>query len=133
MNRNDRHTLQEDLRMLYPFRYARLAFHVMPIRQWGDPTHSLISSFLLQVVYDCGPVPGHSWEDFDSLRDRVAQQWAELPPAADNYSASLKAKVERLRQDMHGLKAARAEASAAGRAAAAAAAGASSSPAAAKA
>lgn len=67
---------------------------------------------VLQVVYDCGPVKGHSWEDFDVLRDRVAQQWADLPPTADNYSASLKAKVETLRQDMHGLMAARVEAAA---------------------
>lgn len=88
---------------------------------------------MLQVVYDCGPVPGHSWEEFDAMRARVAQQWADLPHAADNYSASLKAKVERLRQDMHGLKAARAEASAAGRAAAVAAAAGAAAPAAAKA
>lgn len=85
-----------------------------------------------QVVYDCGPVPGHSWEEFDATRARVAQQWADLPHAADNYSASLKAKVERLRQDMHGLKAARAEAAGRAAAVAAAAAGASA-PAAAKA
>lgn len=77
---------------------------------------------LLQVVYDCGPVEGHSWDDFDVIRARVAHQWAELPPHADNYSASLKAKVDRLRQDMHGLKEARAQVSAAGRAAAVAAA-----------
>jgi hypothetical protein len=62
---------------------------------------------MLQVVYDCGPVEGHSWQQFDAIRDRVAQQWAALPPNADNYSASLRAKVERLRQDMHGLAAAR--------------------------
>lgn len=88
---------------------------------------------MLQLVYDCGPVEGHSWCEFDTLRERVEQQWAALPPHADNYSASLKAKVQRLQADMHGLSksgpaaasasaSARAEASAAARAAAVAAA-----------
>ena len=58
----------------------------------------------------------------DVVRDRVAQEWAALPLTADNYSGSLKAKVERLKQDMHGLKGARAGAAAA-RAAVGAAAG----------
>lgn len=56
---------------------------------------------MLQLVYDCGPVPGLAWEDFDGLRARVAAEWAALPRAADNYSASLKAKIAALRQDMH--------------------------------
>jgi hypothetical protein len=77
---------------------------------------------MLQTVYDCGPVGSHCWEEFDVVRDRVAREWAALPLNADNYSASLKAKVERLKQDMHGLKGARAGAAAA-RAAVMAAAG----------
>jgi hypothetical protein len=85
---------------------------------------------MLQVVYDCGPVEGHSWQDFDTIRDRVSQQWASLPPNADNYSASLKAKVERLRQDMHGLAAARAQEVSAAAAVAAEAAAAAAAPAA---
>lgn len=80
---------------------------------------------LLQLVYNSGPVAGHAWDDFDTMRVRVAQQWAALPHCADNYSATLKAKVERLRRDMHGLKAARAEAAAASSTADVAAAGAS--------
>lgn len=77
---------------------------------------------MLQVVYDCGPVEGHSWDDFDALRQHVAEQWAALPRQADNVSASLRAKVQQLRQDMHGLTAARADVTAAGKAAAVAAA-----------
>jgi hypothetical protein len=45
------------------------------------------------VVYDHGPVPNHTWEDFDTLRNRVEKEWAALPPAADNISPSLRAKV----------------------------------------
>lgn len=88
---------------------------------------------LLQLMYDSGPVAGHVWDDFDTMRLRVAQQWAALPPCADNYSATLKAKVERLRRDMHGLKAARAEAAAAAAGSAADVAAAGASAAAAKA
>lgn len=78
---------------------------------------------LLQTVYDCGPIASHTWEEFDVVRDRVAQQWAALPRRADNYSASLKAKVARLRQDMHGLQAARAAGAPGAQAAVGAAAG----------
>lgn len=46
-------------------------------------------------MYDHGPVPGHEWEDFDAVRARLASEWAALPPAADVYSASLRAKLKR--------------------------------------
>ncbi len=47
-----------------------------------------------QVVYDCGPVAGHKWEDFDTVRARAAREWSALPKAADVISASLQAKVQ---------------------------------------
>jgi hypothetical protein len=55
-------------------------------------THTCIYTYP-QVVYDHGPVPGHTWEDFDALRARVEREWAALPPTADNLSPSLRAKV----------------------------------------
>lgn len=47
----------------------------------------------VQVVYDKGPVPGFQWDDFDAVRERVTREWRALPPAADNLSPSLKAKI----------------------------------------
>ncbi|KXZ56944.1 hypothetical protein GPECTOR_1g851 [Gonium pectorale] len=47
---------------------------------------------LLRVVYDRGPVEG-VWEDFDTVRQRVATEWTALPLTADNISPSLRAKV----------------------------------------
>ncbi|KAJ2806403.1 hypothetical protein H4R21_000879 [Coemansia helicoidea] len=44
---------------------------------------------LLQVVYDCGPVAGHVWDDFDAVRARLAAQWARLPPRAAAVSGAL--------------------------------------------
>eukprot|EP00803_Ostreobium_quekettii_P004252 evm.model.scf_468.5 EVM.evm.TU.scf_468.5 scf_468:28650-33560(+) len=49
---------------------------------------------LLKVVYDCGPIPGWQWEDFDSLRKRVASEWEALPRVADVISEPLKLKIE---------------------------------------
>ncbi|KAJ9525932.1 hypothetical protein QJQ45_009410 [Haematococcus lacustris] len=48
---------------------------------------------LLQVVYDMGPLPNHKWDDFSTVRARVAQQWTQLAPTGDNISASLKRKI----------------------------------------
>lgn len=44
-------------------------------------------------MYDRGPVPGFEWDDFDTVRERAAREWAALPPAADPLSPSLKAKI----------------------------------------
>ncbi len=46
------------------------------------------------MVYDCGPVAGHQWDDFDTVRARVVREWAALPKTADVISASLQAKVQ---------------------------------------
>jgi len=47
-----------------------------------------------QVIYDCGPVATHQWEDFDAVRARLAAEWAALPPTADVVSAPLRAKMD---------------------------------------
>jgi nicotinamide phosphoribosyltransferase len=59
---------------------------------------------LLQMIYDHGPVQGMVWDDFDTLRARVAREWDALPKNADNISAPLRAKVAALRTDTHGLR-----------------------------
>ena len=48
---------------------------------------------MLRCVYDHGPVPGLVWDDFDTMKQRVAQQWTHLPPNMDNIGGSLKAKI----------------------------------------
>jgi nicotinamide phosphoribosyltransferase len=54
---------------------------------------------LLRVVYDAGRPLGEggartaAWDSFDELRARVAAEWPALPRAADNLSASLRAKI----------------------------------------
>ncbi|GIL51516.1 hypothetical protein Vafri_7487, partial [Volvox africanus] len=48
---------------------------------------------LLRVVYDKGPLEG-VWDDFDTVRARVASEWAALPRTADNISVSLREKVQ---------------------------------------
>ncbi|KAI8322079.1 NAPRTase-domain-containing protein [Martensiomyces pterosporus] len=47
------------------------------------------SENLLKVVYDCGPVRGHRWDDFATVRKRVGEQWKRLPPKASAVSSSL--------------------------------------------
>jgi nicotinamide phosphoribosyltransferase len=46
---------------------------------------------LLRVVYDHGKVT--QWDDFDTVRARVAETWSALPKNADNISQALKDKV----------------------------------------
>ena len=53
----------------------------------------LLLKIFTQVVYDMGPVKGMDWDDFDTMRKRVAEEWRVLPQVADNISASLKAKI----------------------------------------
>ncbi len=70
----------------------------------GDSGEVSPEDNLLRVVYDKGPVDGMVWDDFDTVRQRVLDQWSVLPLTADNISASLKAKVaEQMR--MRGKKA----------------------------
>ena len=40
-----------------------------------------------------GPVKGIMWDDFDTMRKRVAEEWRALPKVADNISPSLKVKI----------------------------------------
>lgn len=47
---------------------------------------------LLRVVYDNGPLEG-VFDDFDTVRSRVATEWHALPKSQDNISASLYAKI----------------------------------------
>ena len=49
---------------------------------------------LLRVVYDKGPVEGFAWDDFDTVRQRVLDQWSSMPLKSDNISASLKGKIK---------------------------------------
>ncbi|KAJ1898163.1 hypothetical protein LPJ66_002928 [Kickxella alabastrina] len=44
---------------------------------------------LLEVVYDCGPVPGRQWDSFDDVRRRVDEQWRCFPPRINAVSALL--------------------------------------------
>eukprot|EP00195_Chlamydomonas_chlamydogama_P007155 CAMPEP_0202896810 /NCGR_PEP_ID=MMETSP1392-20130828/5728_1 /ASSEMBLY_ACC=CAM_ASM_000868 /TAXON_ID=225041 /ORGANISM="Chlamydomonas chlamydogama, Strain SAG 11-48b" /LENGTH=503 /DNA_ID=CAMNT_0049582287 /DNA_START=382 /DNA_END=1893 /DNA_ORIENTATION=+ len=48
---------------------------------------------LLKVVYNRGPVKDLVWDDFDTVRQRVNQEWSSLPKVADNISRSLKQKI----------------------------------------
>jgi len=47
---------------------------------------------LLEVVYDSGPV-SVKWEDFDSIRARVAREWKASPKKHDPISPELKERV----------------------------------------
>ncbi|KAI8870877.1 nicotinamide phosphoribosyltransferase [Ramicandelaber brevisporus] len=49
---------------------------------------------LLKVVYDCGPVKGHTWDDFDSVRARLNRQWQALPPVTNVISSELDVKIK---------------------------------------
>ncbi|KAJ2783880.1 hypothetical protein H4R18_001436 [Coemansia javaensis] len=53
---------------------------------------------LLQTVYDCGPVAGHRWDDFDAVRARLADQWARMPPRAAAVSEGLLAHQQAIRR-----------------------------------
>ncbi|KAJ2005047.1 hypothetical protein GGI04_000837 [Coemansia thaxteri] len=44
---------------------------------------------LLRVVYDNGPVAGHVWDDFATVKQRVGKQWSKFPPRARAVSDSL--------------------------------------------
>ncbi|ORX70899.1 nicotinamide phosphoribosyltransferase [Linderina pennispora] len=63
---------------------GRFAVHADPAQN-GAPD----SPNLLQVVYDCGPVPGLQWLCFDDLRARIRQQWDRFPVTAQAVSPQL--------------------------------------------
>jgi len=49
---------------------------------------------LLVVVYDCGPVAGHTWPTFTELRERVKKEWTTVPKAYDPVSAELRVNID---------------------------------------
>ncbi|GES96682.1 nicotinate phosphoribosyltransferase [Rhizophagus clarus] len=53
---------------------------------------------LLKVVYDYGKTC--EWEDFDTIRKRVAKEWPALPRSYDNISPELKVKIEKVIQEI---------------------------------
>lgn len=55
---------------------------------------------IFRTVYDHGrPIAGHVWDDFDTVRQRVEEQWAAMPPVADVISVELKGKIERVKRE----------------------------------
>ncbi|CAG8753097.1 14550_t:CDS:10, partial [Dentiscutata erythropus] len=53
---------------------------------------------LLRVVYDHGKVS--EWDDFDTIRKRVAKEWPLLPRSYDNISPELKSKSSKCIQEI---------------------------------
>ncbi|CAG8518163.1 24237_t:CDS:10, partial [Gigaspora margarita] len=53
---------------------------------------------LLHVVYDHGKVS--EWDDFDTIRKRVAKEWPLLPRSYDNISPELKSKISKCIQEI---------------------------------
>eukprot|EP00798_Chlamydomonas_sp_ICE-L_P008160 gene8160-1414_t len=54
---------------------------------------------MLKLVYDMGPVKDYVWGDFETVRQRVKDQWTALPLTADVISPTLRKKVsEQLRK-----------------------------------
>jgi len=49
---------------------------------------------LLKVVWNCGPVKGHVWEKFDTLRERIKQEWPKVPKTYDPVSQELKQEIK---------------------------------------
>ena len=49
---------------------------------------------LFQSIYDHGPIPGYKWDDFDTIRKRVDEEWRQRPKTADILSLELKKKVK---------------------------------------
>lgn len=53
---------------------------------------------LLKVVYDHGKVC--EWEDFSTIRKRIAKEWPSLPRTYENISPELKVKIEKTVQEI---------------------------------
>ncbi|CAG8670493.1 11568_t:CDS:10, partial [Acaulospora morrowiae] len=53
---------------------------------------------LLRVVYDHGKIS--QWDDFDTIRKRVAKEWPALPKVYNNISPELKEKVDRVTKEI---------------------------------
>ncbi|RHZ75245.1 hypothetical protein Glove_216g80 [Diversispora epigaea] len=53
---------------------------------------------ILRVVYDNGKVA--KWDDFDTIRKRVAKEWAALPKVCNNISPELKSKIDKVTREL---------------------------------
>ncbi|CAG8434172.1 6690_t:CDS:10 [Diversispora eburnea] len=53
---------------------------------------------LLRVIYDHGKVV--EWDDFDTIRKRVAKEWKALPKFYNNISPELKSKIDKVTQEL---------------------------------
>jgi len=65
----------------------------IPMVYPADPFGAPDPRNMLRCIYDCGPVT-HYWEDFDTVRTRVREQWEQLPPRGDPLSDELVKKIE---------------------------------------
>jgi nicotinic acid phosphoribosyltransferase len=54
---------------------------------------------LLKVVWKNGPVAGHVWEDFDTIKQRVQDEWNALPKMYDAVSEELNEVVKQWTED----------------------------------
>jgi len=54
---------------------------------------------ILQTVWNMGPVPNLKWDDFDTLKKRVASEWTALPKLYDSVHPSLHAVIKAWIQD----------------------------------
>jgi hypothetical protein len=72
------------------------------LRVLGFSSRPCLAPASLQVVYDKGPVTGHVWKDFSSLRAQVAAEWDALPHSADVISQSLQDKVAKVLEKCQG-------------------------------
>lgn len=55
---------------------------------------------LLETMWDCGPVD-FKWDDFDTLRNRVRNDWDKLPALHDPRSDVLKTKIQKWISDFN--------------------------------
>jgi len=49
---------------------------------------------LLRPVYDNKPLGNQIWDDFDTMKARVQEQWAKVPPKFNPISAELQIKID---------------------------------------
>ncbi len=56
--------------------------------------HEVDPNNMLAVVYDKGPVRGFKWDDFSTVRERVAREWKQVPKSYDPVSSELRAKIK---------------------------------------
>lgn len=63
---------------------------------------------LFEVIWDCGPVKDHKWDDFNSIVSRLETQWEKIPKGGQAISLELKQKikenVERIREERNIIK-----------------------------